>query len=320
MENKKLLNICECGDIHLIDGETYSNVTKGDGAIVLICAKCGSIKAISRDATAFLRNISKIVFGRNGGIILQYNNGNIDVINKNTSFIYYNKGISVPMKTGNYADHYKDGIWTDNTCPDLYRLFESLVTVNQYNNRIDMLYKDRETIDKHAFISKTCIENAIALKLYGIEPFKDMSYHEIKKKCPEGISSNLEKITESEKYFENITDDSEKHTEISSSEFNNNYTSFKDYRSCQNQSAPVMVDLIQGTTVPQYQQSTHDMNSNLNRMYSQLYPQMALPPNVQPNIDLQSLILENMEKNLSSINNVLDKQNKLLDKLINKKK
>lgn len=318
MENKKLLNICECGDIHLIDSETYPNVTKGDGVIVLICAKCGSIKTISKDATAFLRNILKIVFGRNGGIILQYNNGNIDVINKNTGFIYYNKGISVPMKTGNYADHYKDGIWTDNTCPDLYRLFKSLATVNQYNNRIDMLYKDRETIDKHAFISKTCIENAIALKLYGIEPFKDMSYHEIKKKCPEGISSNLEKITESEKYFENITDDSEKHTEISSSEFNNNYTSFKDYRSCQTNQA--LVDSIQCTTVPQYQQSTHDMNSNLNRIYSKLYPQMALPPNVQPNIYQQSLILENMEKNLSSINNVLDKQNKLLDKLINKKK
>ena len=298
MENKKLLNICECGDIHLIDGEIYSHTIKADSIIVLICAKCGSIKAISKGKKIYFKTASKMMLGMNGDIIIQYNNDNIETINKHVGFIYYNKGISVPMKTGRYADHYEDGVWSDNTCPDIEKMFESLTIKEQYDRRIIMHKYDRVVIDNHAFICKTCKEDALALSSHHIEPFSSMTYDEIVKQCPAGSNLNLEKIIEFNKYFKCIYPGYNFKEPVGAG---NDDTPFKEYQT-KPRSNPF--DMMQ-----QYQQLQPPYD-NYNKA---LQSNQIGGSNISPNTEV---IIRNMQENLFTINSKLDEQKNMIEKIL----
>lgn len=163
------MTICGCGRIHMVPTEKIDEAIENGKNLMLICAGCGKAVLIGayedpdgymmykRDYSSYQDAfIKKEDFEENG---------------ENISEIYYSHGLRVPMKTGQYATDYFNGIFSDGWHPDFYKIQRKDVIVSEIMDFLDTYSKDRKTVNMERFIRETpddMLEEISHYAVYGL--------------------------------------------------------------------------------------------------------------------------------------------------------
>lgn len=156
------IRICKCGRIHAIPNEKIEKALEADKNFLLICAACGNATLIGADISPDLVDPSKDCYEMYSGDFSLYEDKviNTDAFKGNEKEkaieeIFYSHGIKVPMKTGQYATDYFNGIFSDRWYPDFYKIQRTDITVNEIMDFIDEYIHDRTTVNMNRFINET---------------------------------------------------------------------------------------------------------------------------------------------------------------------
>lgn len=164
---KYYINFCNCGTIHAIDKDKLYEDLDKEKSTVLICANCGAATIIGADV--ILSNDEET--GKEIKSFYMYQRDlspckDIEITsdtfqNKNLSMDYpaariiYSHGHKVPMKTGNYANNFFCGKFSDMIYPDFYKIQRKDITVDEIMSFINDFDKERTTVNMERFIKET---------------------------------------------------------------------------------------------------------------------------------------------------------------------
>lgn len=151
----KEVRICHCGSIHLIEENVIFEALEEDKEVLLICAHCGSITVIGADIEKYndktTYNRYAQAFGQNRGCLVlspeEFKH------NKEVYYIIYDRGILVPMMTGEYANLYYIDTFFDTTSPD----FSELEHFKEINREVVAKFlkdyrKNNRTVNMNSFL------------------------------------------------------------------------------------------------------------------------------------------------------------------------
>lgn len=135
---KYSVRVCNCGRIHAIPKEKINGAIAKDKSIILVCRGCGSVTVIGADSHP-------------GGFYDQYEyplNDSFSISPKmvtpsgsKIAEILFDKGIKVPMMTGEYATSYSAHGFTDFNCPA--GLGDSYINMKEYLQKRDIVNMKR---------------------------------------------------------------------------------------------------------------------------------------------------------------------------------
>lgn len=154
------IRVCKCGKIHATPKSKIVEAVEKDKSLLLICASCGNATVIAADretdhygntrydmlsyrfAPYTSTSITKTDFDRQEG---------------KTEFneILYSHGYKVPMNTGNYANDFFAGKFTDTTGPELDKLLRNDVTAEAVAEFVKNHTEESTTVDMNRFIRET---------------------------------------------------------------------------------------------------------------------------------------------------------------------
>lgn len=158
------MQICSCGSIHLIPEDKLSSLLGEDKDLLLICANCGNAILIGADKCPNYDNPNDTdyymyhkSFTCNDKEWITKKIFNPTIPNeKPVGKILYEKGIRVPMMTGNYANFYFSGKFYDYSPISEYDM-ESLLS----NSKKEIIknMKDLEIRKSTVNMNRLCKEN-----------------------------------------------------------------------------------------------------------------------------------------------------------------
>lgn len=164
----KEIRVCSCGSIHLIEDSIIREALEEDKELLLVCAHCGRVVVIGADIEELgdrvIYNRYTKEFDRDRSLTLLPSEFKY---NKEVYYIIYDKGILVPMMTGEYANSYNFGKFMDMIYPDFMELEATKMTREDTQKFIDKYRKNRVTVDMNRLIHENTPEVLTELsKLY----------------------------------------------------------------------------------------------------------------------------------------------------------
>ena len=189
MMRKYDMRICSCGRIHMIQNDKLHDAFENNKDFLLICGGCGAATLIGADEEPDWDNPERICFNlyskslpTNKEYITESNFSSNVLDNKPISAIMHSNGYKVPMLTGEYANNYFGGKFTDMVYPDLYKIQRKDITVQEIMNFIDKYNHDRTTVNMDRFINETPAEILEEISNYTIDGFnwKNTKYEKYK--------------------------------------------------------------------------------------------------------------------------------------------
>lgn len=188
MAKNKEMRICKCGKIHFINEDDINQALDEDKEVLLICARCGQSFLIGGyefyDEMSDLNRKSYMMYTselycKNGKVELEKIDFNEDYrgigdLTHSKPFykIIYSEGIRVPLKNGNYANHYFADIFSDMEYPDfLLRISPKYITKDEIFKYIEDWKVNRRTVDMERFIFENKSEDLDVISCYLINAF-----------------------------------------------------------------------------------------------------------------------------------------------------
>lgn len=154
--------ICDCGKIHVFPMEKVDTAVNTDKKLVVVCNGCGTATIIGtlpyEQITETKSECYKGIFSC--VIDPPFSVSEEMVVPKwgKVSEIIFNKGFSVPMKSGGYATFYHPSMgFDDNKCPSIIDLQDSK-TINDY-------LQNRFVVDMERFIEENSQHSEILAEL-----------------------------------------------------------------------------------------------------------------------------------------------------------
>lgn len=156
------INICSCGRIHALDAKKVSKAIDKNKNFIFICAGCGTAVKIGADiypdlfdpkATAYDRYCYD--FSKDKDTEINPDFFKATKSEKEVDTVLYSQGYRVPMKTGQYATDYFNGIFSDRWYPDFWKIQRKDITVKEIMDFIDEYNRDRSTVNMRRFINET---------------------------------------------------------------------------------------------------------------------------------------------------------------------
>lgn len=109
------MKICHCGRIHMVPMNKLDNAVDNDKDLLVICGNCGAMTIMGADVQSdgnYMYSHDIKAYDDNVSITSEIFTQGFDV-SKPISEIFYDRGLKLPMMTGNYADIYGCGNFYD---------------------------------------------------------------------------------------------------------------------------------------------------------------------------------------------------------------
>ena len=175
---KYTMKICRCGRIHMIDDNKINKALDNNKEFLVICAGCGNGIVIGADCEPDIFNNGEEVYNMYTRDLSDYddailNKDSFEPDGKSKGFeeILYSHGIKVPMLTGEYANHYIYGQFSDMIYPDFYKIQREGITIEEIMEFIAQYHDNRTTVDMERFINETPNEMLEEISNYWIDAF-----------------------------------------------------------------------------------------------------------------------------------------------------
>lgn len=153
------IRVCSCGRIHVIPFEKVSNAIEEQKDFLLVCGSCGAVTVIGADYRKegaygfeepcydmYSYDISK-PFSITSDMATP--NG------RSIAEIFFNRGIGVPMMTGEYATCFNPYVgFSDLTYCSSQELNMDDITANEMHDILNKYNSDRTTVNMQRFISE----------------------------------------------------------------------------------------------------------------------------------------------------------------------
>lgn len=174
------VRICRCGKIHFIDSDAILKALEDEANLVVICSHCGESFVIGADKYSEPDELGDMVPCYNmytGHLDGDYCIDMSDFVEwagdrkKLISQIIYSRGVSIPMMSGQCANMYSAGRFSDMWYPDLYRIDRSNVTPEEVHEFIENYHRDRYTVNMNCLLRSLSDDQAECLSHYLIPQF-----------------------------------------------------------------------------------------------------------------------------------------------------
>lgn len=157
----KEIRVCSCGSIHLIEDSIIREALEEDKELLLVCAHCGRVVVIGADIEELgdrvIYNRYTKEFDRDRSLTLLPSEFKY---NKEVYYIIYDKGILVPMMTGEYANSYNFGKFMDMVYPDFSKLtYSKEVNREVVTKFLENYHEDRCAINMSRLIHENSSED-----------------------------------------------------------------------------------------------------------------------------------------------------------------
>lgn len=153
------VRVCNCGRIHVFSHEKIENAIYNNKELLLICGGCGSGTIIGADY------LQEGAYGSDEPCYDMYSFTLDKTCSITSDFkvpdgheiseIFIDKGIKVPMMTGEYAGQYTHFVgFSDIWFPDLYKIEAPDTTMKDVAEFIAKYRKDRKTVNMNRLINE----------------------------------------------------------------------------------------------------------------------------------------------------------------------
>lgn len=172
--NKFSVRVCICGRIHLVPWNKIESAMHGQKDFLLVCGNCGKITAIGAEYR------SDGAYGLDGPCYDMYSYDipipysiTPDTNGKNIAEVFFNRGIGIPMCSGEYATGY-DALrgFIDDTYWYSSELNRASVSAQEMHDILTKHNIARTTVDMNRLIyenSKEALEAISAMHLKGLD-------------------------------------------------------------------------------------------------------------------------------------------------------
>lgn len=182
--NKFDVRVCSCGRIHLVPWTKIENAIHDQKDFLLVCSNCGLVTVIGADYR------SEGAYGFEAPCYDMYSydirkpfsitSDMTTPSGNNIAEIFFDRGIGVPMCSGEYATEYNHFVgFTDTTYWYSHELDNVSISAQAMRNILEKHNTDRTTVDMNRFIHENNEEtlNAVSTKLFrGLDDWEGTPY------------------------------------------------------------------------------------------------------------------------------------------------